>query len=220
MGFLTIYPDKPHERDDSNLAKWDKSGKYICQQKVDGWRMILLIGEDEVDFVSRHDKLFSNDIQPELYAQARQLCGIFPAGTQLDSEWLSRRSCSVSNKVKGKIPAKLIIFDILRLGKKWQKSTTYEARWDILLERLGDIPDSMPDVSLSVVAEPGTFETFYEEQRKIAVSEGVVIKHKKSKMTGARNGCIKNMQHYKVKYRGGSDGEQSMDHLKKRPAKV
>ena len=153
MGILTIYPDKPHERDPNNLAKWDKSGNYICQQKVDGWRMVIIIGDDDVDFVSRHDKLLTNDIQPALLEQAKQLCGLFPTGTQLDSEWLARRSCSVSKKIKGKVPTKLIIFDILRLGKKWLRMKTYEDRWNILLERLGTIPDSMPDVSLSIVAK-------------------------------------------------------------------
>lgn len=215
MGILTIYPDKPHERDPSNLAKWDKSGSYICQQKVDGWRMVIFIGEDDVDFVSRHDKLSTNDIcksSPTLMEQAKQLCSVFPPSTQLDSEWLARRSCSVSNKVKGKVPNKLIIFDILRLGKKWLRMKTYEDRWAILQEKMTDI--TLEDVSLSVVAEPGQFEAFYEAQRKIAISEGVVIKHKKSKMVGARNGCKKNPQWFKVKYRGGTDGEMSMAHLR------
>lgn len=208
---LKLFPDKPFERDPQNLPKWDRSNNYICQQKVDGWRMIIIIGEDDVEFVSRHDKVFTQDIQPSLREEARKLCALFPPMTQLDSEWLARRSCSVSKKIKGKVPAKLILFDILRLGKRWQKSVPYADRWDALKAHLQDV--DFDNIELSLEAEPGQFATFYEAQKEIAVSEGVVIKHKRSKMTGSRNGCKKNPQWFKVKYRGGSDGEMSMDHL-------
>jgi len=212
MTHLTIYPDKPYEREPSNLAKWDRSNNYICQQKVDGWRMVIIVGSDDVDFVSRHNKLFTEEIQSTLREQAKQLCVLFPAGSQLDAEWLARRSCSVSNKIKGKVPSKLILFDILRLGKKWLRTKTYAERWTLLQKRLVKL-DAV-DILLSAAAEPGKFVEFYDEQKQIAHSEGVVVKHKRSKMIADRKECKKNPQWFKVKYRGGSDGEMSMNHLR------
>lgn len=212
---LKFYPDKPYEHSPKDLDKWDRKGDYICQQKVDGWRMIIILTEDGPEFLSRHNKCFTEEIwkdaadkNTDLREQASRLLEVFPVGTQIDCEWLGRRSCSVTYKAK----PKLILFDLLRHGRRWLNMETYEARWEMLKEGMAEL--DLSNVLLSIEAEPGTFATFYKEQKTIAISEGVVLKHKRSKMMGARNGCKKNPRWYKVKYRGGSSGEMSMDHLR------
>lgn len=212
MTGLTFYPDKPKERRPDDLGAWDESGNYICQQKVDGWRMMVILGPDGVEIISRHDKNFTGEIEDHLLEQAERLREVFPVRTQLDAEWISRRSCSKEYD----LPPQLFLLDIMRYGKKWQRTTTCEDRWELLKETFASIDAELPDIHLIPEADPGAFVDFYESQKKIPLSEGVVIKHRRSQMEGDRRGCKKNSQWFKVKYRGGADGTLDMSLYRKK----
>jgi len=208
MASLTFYPDKPNERRPDAISGWDESGDYICQQKVDGWRMMVILEPDGVAVVSRHNKEFTGEIEDALLEQAERLRDIFPNYTQLDCEWVSRRSCSKEYRLE---PA-LYLLDIMRLGKKWLCGLACEERWETLKQAYQDIDGEhyLPNIHLIPEAEPGHFVEFYEAQKNIPLSEGVVIKHRRSTMNRERRQCKKNRRWFKVKYRGGVDGEVDM----------
>jgi len=207
---LKHFPDKPWEQDPRYLPEWDASNNYSEEQKIDGWRMMLVITEDDIRFISRHDKDHTKDVEPEIQKAALELRKHFTPQTQIDAEWLSRRSCSLEYR----LPPKLFLLDILRCNNEWLLAKTYAERHKIIEEVMPlltnhDIIDMPPS------AKPGEFVSFYEAQKTIPFSEGVVIKHKNSKLVASRTECAKNPLWFKVKYRGASsDGEMRMDHLR------
>jgi len=207
---LKHYPDKPYERGPSAISTLD-NGRNACEQKVDGYRMEIIIVNDDVEFVSRHNKLFTDQIESELKRQAKHLASVFPYRTQIDCEWLSRRAATKDNKIR----PQLILFDVIRHGNKWLLRTVLKDRYKILVDGINKIETILiPDISLAVRAEPGSFVDFYELQKKIPYSEGVVIKALRSTIVGDRKECKKNPHWIKIKYRGASDGEMRMDHLR------
>ena len=60
-------------------------------------------------------------------------------------------------------------------------------------------------------APEGSYEAYYEEQKKIPWSEGVVCKHKDSKMVAKTTRASENNRWFKVRYRAGSDGSVLTD---------
>lgn len=211
---LKFFPDKPFERNPEDLDGWDASNNYICQQKVDGWRMVIILTETGVEFVSRHNTLMTADIELHLKEECSKLKETFPVGTQIDSEWISRRSCSKQYNLK----PQLYVFDLIRLGAKWMHQTPYLERYTELCERLK--PLGLEFVTLPVEAAPGHFSEFYEAQKSLLFSEGVVVKHKKSLLIADRKESKKNPQWFKVKYRAGNDGEMDMSHLRTKKSRA
>lgn len=205
---LKHYPDKPWEQDPRHLDEWDRSGNYVCQQKIDGWRTVIILTDERIEYVSRHNKSLNRDVEPEIKKEAEILRKIFPVQTQLDAEWLSRRSCSKEYNLR----PKMFLLDILRYGDTWLLDKKLRDREEILFKN----PTNLECIAPPLAAEPGQFRNFYEAQKKISFSEGVVIKHLDSTIIGNRRECVKNPLIFKVKYRGGADGEQRMEHLKRR----
>lgn len=217
---LKHFPDKPWEQDPKRLVEWDRSGNYNCQQKIDGWRTVIILTETGIEYLSRHDKSLDRDIEPEVKADALALKDVFPAGTQIDAEWLSRRSCSKEYNLR----PMLYLLDIMRHGGEWLLAKPYRERQAILKDGMaqrdrdllaegGDLGKNR--IALPLTAESGKFAAFYEAQMSIPYSEGVVVKHLDSKIVGNRKECVKNPLIFKVKYRAGADGTQRLDHLKR-----
>jgi ATP-dependent DNA ligase len=228
MTKLRFYPDKPWTRDPDDLEIWDKKGCYICQQKVDGWRALTLLDDDGFEIISRHNKPFTWEVESQIRDEIERLYDVFPTKTIIDGEWLSRRSCSKEYN----LDPHLYVFDLMRLGGKWLKSMPYEERLEKLRQLLeefnrfpppepmdafegGCIGPSLQHIHLPPQATPSNFRSFYEDQKKIVFSEGVVVKHKQSKIVGDRRASKKNPQWYRVKYRAGSDGQMDMSHLRR-----
>jgi ATP-dependent DNA ligase len=160
-------------------------------------------GEKQVEVVSKHNKDFtaevmrSLDIRDELY----RLADLVPANTQFDSEWLSRRACSKEFN----LPPKLFLFDILVWDGKRQTKVRYSERWGALSQILAENNFGTSVVAVDT-APDGHYESYYEEQKKIPWSEGVVCKHKDSKMVAKSNSAAENNRWFKVRYRAGADG--------------
>jgi len=208
---LKHFPDKPWEQDPKHLEEWDRSGNYDCQQKIDGWRIIVVLTPNGPEFISRHNKSHTKDIEPELKKATQELYKHFPLATQLDSEWLSRRSCSIEYN----LPPKLFLLDVMRHGEKWCLAKPYHERHKLIEDVVAKL-ESRQWIDVPPTAEPGTFVAFYEQQKTIPYSEGVVIKHKDSKIIGNRQECAKNPLWMKIKFRAGSDGKLTMGHLRTR----
>jgi len=144
-------------------------------------------------WVSRHNKSLDSEIEPQIKAAAATALAGFPVGSQIDTEWLSRRSCS---KSYGLAP-KLFLLDLIRYGQEWLLPTPLHQRL-LLLQKHCVLTGG---IEMPQEAAPGSFEAFYQSQKTIPFSEGVVVKHKESTITGSRSECAKNPQWMKVKYR-------------------
>lgn len=204
---LTYFPNKPWEQHPKSLKKLDESNNYDCSAKIDGWRMMLIISPEKIEYVSRHNKSFTSSIEESIKKEARILQAIFPDKTQIDAEWLSRRSCSKEYN----LTPKLFLLDVIRYGEKWLFAEKYKDR----IKLLDCIPFSeLKNIGKPLEAMTGEFEKFFEEQKKIAFSEGVVLKHKDSTLIADRKESVKNPLHIKIKYRGGCDGEKNLDYLR------
>jgi ATP-dependent DNA ligase len=206
---LKHYPDKPFEHSPASIEKWD-NGDHICQQKGDGWRLEICKGKGTIAYLTRHNTDYTAQMEDHLKTQMEIISTVLPDRSQLDSEWLSMRACT--NK---KTKPKLLLFDVYRYDKKWLLQTYYEERWALLQEILSQIdPALIPDIELVPTAEDGKFVEFYEAQKKLPRSEGIVVKHKKSLLIGSRKESKENPRWFKVKFRQGSDGEMSMEHIR------
>jgi len=213
MPKLLFFPDQPIMSSPDRLPIWDEKGTFICQQKVDGWRMVFQFlpdnkGINQVVALSRHNKDYTKEVMedPQVCQELLRLAKLLPADTHLDGEWLSRRSCSKKHNLKPMV----FFFDILVWGGVKQNKTPYGDRWNSLHGILtANVFGS--SVVLAATAKPGQFVQFYEDQKKIPFSEGVVCKHVNSTMVARSNRGADNRQWYKLRYRGGVDGDVDMD---------
>jgi len=200
---LTHFPDKPHTQNPCFLQEWDAKGTFLCQQKVDGWRLIVIRDKQgKFFYYSRHNKSLATDIEEGLKAEVESLP--IPPDSQVDGEWISRRACSVDYK----LPQMIFLFDVLKWKGLWTLNKALKDRYSLVK---GLFVDVHPEhVMLPLEAEPGKFVEFYEAQKKIPYSEGVVIKSVTSRIEGDRRECKKNNQWFKVKYRGSSSGDTDL----------
>lgn len=207
---LTHFPDKPITQNPCFLQEWDDKGNFICQQKVDGWRLIVIRDKDgKWLYYSRHDKSLANDIDPTLKAEVESLP--IPPDSQVDGEWISRRACSMGDRYR--LPEMVYLFDVLKWAGKWQLNTLLRDRYALVKSLFQN--GNPPHVMTPEEAAPGNFVAFYEAQRKIPISEGVVVKDLNSKMVADRRECKQNSRLFKVKYRAGSSGETNMSRYQK-----
>jgi len=201
---LTHYPDKPHTQNPCFLQEWDDKRTYICQQKVDGWRLIIIRDKQgNFHYYSRHNKSLAEDISPELKCEVESLD--IPNDSQLDGEWISRRACSIDYK----LPQMIFIFDALKWKGLWLLNKPLKERYALVKGLFQS--SGLPHVGLPIEAEHGKFVEFYEWQKTIPYSEGVVVKHLQSKIVGDRRDSKKNNQWMKVKWRGASSGETDLE---------
>lgn len=201
---LTHYPDKPHTQNPCFLSEWDAKGTFLCQQKVDGWRLIVIRDKQGTfHYYSRHNKSLAKDIDDGLKAEVESLP--IPNDSQIDGEWISRRACSVDYK----LPQMIFLFDVLKWKGLWMLNKPLKERYALVRMMF---QEKQPEhVMLPSEAEPGEFVEFYEAQKKISFSEGVVVKLLSSKMVGDRRECKKSPSLWKVKHRAGSSGETDME---------
>ena len=202
---LKHYPDKPWERSESDIPSWGVC-QYMCQQKSDGWRIEVIKDlNGEIHYFSSHNKNLGSSVEDHLKEEMSALLADVPNGSQFDGEWLSRRSHS---KVDGAKPC-IILFDVMRWGGDWLLKVPCWERWEILKSAIA----STETILLTDMAD-GSFVEFYNKQKSIPQSEGIVVKHKRSTLVGDRKGLKKSGRWFKVRYRAGSDGETSLDHLR------
>jgi len=207
---LKHYPDKPFEHGPESIPGWD-DGCHLCQQKVDGWRLETCKDfKGRVNFISRSNTLMNSEVESYIQEQMALLLAELSNGCQLDGEWLSRREAT--NK---KTKPRLVLFDVIRYERRWLLQEPYEYRWELMQEIFAKVdPALMPDISLVETAKDGEFAAFYEAQKTLAHSEGIVVKHKQSFLLGDRNGSKDNPMWLKVLYRASSSGNMTTDHLR------
>jgi len=184
------FPDKPNE-----IISLDgiNQNDYLVQVKIDGWRCITYFDDSRFDFYSRHKRRM--EINPGIIESLMELN--LPEGTVLDGELLGRRpGQSGSEEI-------LFLFDVLYWQGIWMGGFSAEDRWNYLLEL------NFPDTNL--IGLPawgfGGAAKLFELSKKTSITEGIVLKHRGSRLVGHIRDCAKNRMWLKYKWRGGSDGQ-------------
>lgn len=206
---LRFYPDKPHEAGISIIPEL-QALEFICQQKIDGWRMILIRTETGFVALTRHnDSQYSTEFNQLFQAELEALLPYIPLGSQIDGEWFGRRQTDLE------LPHSYYIFDVLRWGKKWQINTELKDRLSIIERSIS--PYLQGQFFKIEEAGANNWLEYYQKQESLGYSEGVVIKAltgQISKMTANRTTCKKAEGQFKVKYRGGHDGNVKLSNFR------
>ena len=193
-------PDKPHRISQDQLDVLD-NGQYISTIKKDGWRCVLLTTADGMHQAwSRHGKRLDTHTKfdPSILRAFEKFDA--PPMTWIDTEWEAIRQ---GNKYG---ISRCMVFGILRWDKKWLARTPEEERWARTLE----LPVDGKFLYLPEHTEEG-FRAFFEKSKESYDNEGIVLKHKKSRLVLDRKGSKKNALWLKIKWRDGASGQTLTD---------
>ena len=200
------YPNKPTEMWIDNLPELD-DGNSFADQKLDGYRTFIIKDSQkrwhnqELVCVSRRGKDKGGpvkfDVSDEIMESIKALD--LPDQTMLDAEWLSRRT-----KDDG-IPECIYVFDILWFDDQWIGS---EDCWD-RRQQLLDIVKPNEHIRIPECVESG-FSEFFEAQRKLPWTDGVIVKEKDSTIKTSVEECKKTALWIKVKWRRGHSGRDEV----------
>lgn len=215
-----IYPNKPNEMFPSSLSALDNETSY-AEQKVDGWRTFVVkdtshefpklwggdpywVRDGDLYFLSRRDKKKGGPVSFEvcdgIVESVKNLD--LPDQTMLDSEWLSRRTKDDN------IGECLFVFDCLWFEDQWLGDSYSWDRRELVSKFLGSKCNQYlrtPEYVLN------NFQDFFDQQKSLSWTEGLVIKDLDATIVGDPNGCQKNAAYIKIKWRGGHDGREVRD---------
>jgi ATP-dependent DNA ligase len=176
-------------------------GSYIATFKRDGWRGVLFhTPEGQHEVWSRHNERLDtlSDFDPKITEAFKALKT--PPDTQIDGEWERRRAGNKEGTNR------IAVFGILRWAGEWLSIVPEEQRWVKTL--------ALPlDGQYLFVPEhtESSFRAFFEDSKKDWANEGIVLKHKKSKLVLSRGDSEKNRGWFKIKWRDGPDGQTLTD---------
>lgn len=215
-------PDKPTEFFLPALEEMDikERGKYIATQKLDGWR--LLIVKDSIHKIVKSFKGSTNwargknkdlfflsrrgtnkggptniSVCEEIVEQVEKID--LTDQSMLDSEWLERRT-----KDDG-IHECVFLLDYMWKSDDWLGNDPHQVRVDLL----GKIPIDNDWIRRpEFVTE--NYVDFYEKQKALSWTEGIVLKHVNSTIIGDDIECKKNPLWIKVRYRAGDTGREGV----------
>jgi ATP-dependent DNA ligase len=218
------FGEKPHEIYPDQLPNLDAKKQHIATSKLDGWRCQVVkdstgkyvtakntqgiaFGHKNWGVGSKQDLFFISrrgldDGGPTKFPVCQDLINEvdeldLPDQTVLDSEWMKRRTI-------GEIDESVFIFDVLWLDDIWNGKIPYCQR----LETIDSIINKDGSrVRLPQVAHEN-YTDFYEAHKKIPYTEGMVLRHKFSTVSGNRMHCIKSNALLKMKWRSGADGRE------------
>jgi hypothetical protein len=194
------FPDKPHRISQDQLDVLD-NGQYIATFKKDGWRLILLTtAEGEHQAWSRHGKRMDTHSKFDQGILEAFKAFDTPPLTQIDTEWEAMRQGNKEGV------SRCAVFGILRWEKKWLARIPEEERWARTLE----LPVDGKFLYIPEHTEEG-FRAFFEDSKASYDNEGIVLKHKRSRLVLSRKGSQKNQTWLKIKWRDGADGQTLTD---------
>ena len=211
---LKHYPDKPFQVGPQSLQEWQKSGYYVCQQKVDGWRMILIRTPDGFVALTRHNNpRYSDEFCNIFRKDLESLIDLIPVGTQIDGEWFGRRQVELGQ------PHSYHVFDTLRWGKSWQINKTLRERLKLLNSLFSKWQGESESIRMVEHAPAGqSWVDYYQAQIDLgekSQTEGLVVKDLDALMTADRAECKKNKALFKIKFRSGSGGDIDIESRRK-----
>jgi len=197
------YPDNPVRASPLTLLQIEKSepGRYIGQFKWDGWRNIIY---KEGGQWFRHSKYDTGaqakvTLPDSLIAELNALQ--LPDGTGFDSEWMGRRSATITAG-GGQY---LMLLDLHYWNGQWQGDTPYRERLRSLvtlleLQKAKTRSTPSPNIRAISSTEVGLLALF-EASKLNAETEGIVVKAGDSKLIGNLTKTTDNGHWLKVKWR-------------------
>jgi len=186
------YPDKPTTAAPAFLQTLEP-GRWIIQAKMDGWRCLIEKTEAGLTFTSRHRQAIP--VSDQVREQAAVALAETAPGTIVDAEWMGRR-CGA--------PESLVCFDVLHDGSAWLGALPTMERFRRLLSIRAQ------ELVQLVTWGDSDYSEFFEESRDNPLWEGVVVKSKGARYIGSVRQCVDNPQWFKVRYRGGADGQAAV----------
>jgi len=200
-------PDKPYRVAQVALSDFDEEGSYIATIKYDGYRCIVDWDGKDVNFFSRRGTNsggpVAHPISEVLKERTLRFLSInkLRPNTRLDCEWLHFRTVCE--------PA-IIVFGILYSNGKWLGQKPEMVRWEILKSLKYSQHVRLAKYTTSNYTE--LFESSRDRDlalgdEKLWTTEGIVLKHVKSKLIGNPRRSNKNPLWFKVKWRDAASGK-------------
>lgn len=197
------FPDDPIRISREALKSLDDEapGTWCMQPKYDGWRRPILVHEDgRVAFHAKRNAGEEAAKQPpqDLIEEFKSLP--WPVGIALDAEWMGPRLIDV---LRGE--HRLYLFDITSLNGQFLQNIPPKERYENL-KTLFEAVKSKAKVEVSRIIlapmwEQDLWKHFAELEKNEPLCEGVVLRHKASKLIGNRWSATKNQLWHKVKWR-------------------
>jgi len=182
-----IYPPRPIGKiQPHQLGEYEESGKWVFQRKFNGTRLVIHILGGKVQLFTRHGK---KPKQYDLTSQTKNEILALHIDPQLEC-WLDAEL--LNNKTSSPIyKGKIVLFDVLQLGRYFFGSPDLMGRLEILNDICGHPQTKEPNLGLALrvteniwMAETFT-ENFVDRFQDFITSdeiEGGVLKKKKSSL--------------------------------------
>ena len=192
------FPDKPMRMYPHNLAELDAEGKYVGQDKGDGWRVMIIkkARNEPLTLLSRVHKKFDY-MSPEVVEALNMLP--IPPYSILDGEWMKRRT-----RYKG--PEMVTLHGAIAWDGIFLKKYGEERRIEVVNQF--DLPDDWLHAPVRKVKMVFSgFEEFFEETKNHPETEGMVLKRLDAPLILSLRDNENNPAWIKVKWRDGADGQ-------------
>lgn len=200
-------PDKP-VRSHPTILKTLNTDRYIALAKYDGWSTLLEIG-DTINFISRSGKPLNVDAK--LYRAAALLAQIVPPHTTLWGEWMKHRPGYDG-------PECMVLFSPVYINNEFVGHWNFEDRFawirnlfiaadDINICKSCEMPDHAFYLPMYAT---NNFQEFFERQKDIPRSEGIVVYKRNGQYYGGFKQSTKTKDMKKIKYREGDNGDSRL----------
>lgn len=207
-----FYPDKPKETSLSCLEKFD-NGKYLAVSKLDGWNLFMCNDGNKIECYSRTWKEIPvSDHLKECWLKLVKDSKI-PDKSIINCEWMKMRAGTTGDNDKYDGPEMIYLLTPYVMKGLFVGYRPYNERrkW---LEDLGLPTDDLStcnsydlsyDLVLPAKAE-SNFVDFFNKNKGVYRTEGIVLCRKKGTLIGNQNSSIKTKEMLKLKWRKGDDG--------------
>jgi ATP-dependent DNA ligase len=198
-----IAPDKPIRTSEDFLIDLDAE-EWSCEMKLDGYRMEIGKHDGMIVARSRHGEILKiNDLFMKYFDD------LLEEGSAIDSEWINHsRIKTINTMMKSNLPLVecIGIHDITWQNGKYLGNVTLRERRNCDLFRkiqetsMDNILDNLKVFKIPMLSDNMIID-FYNMQKNLKISEGIVIKKWNSKLIGNKSQSAKNPCWYKIKYR-------------------
>lgn len=196
---MRLLPDKP-KRGNPTVLKMMKSDKHMALTKYDGWSILIEITKYNINFISRLNNVIKT--REQIADKIRQLN--LPINTTLWGEWMCRRP-----DYDG--PECIVLFSPIFINGEFVGGQPFIKRFNWLCNLEIPFDDSnikdsnkMPDCPILLpIHNDSDFVGFFELQKTLPRSEGVVVYKKDGQFYGNPYNSMDSPDMTKIQYRTG-----------------
>jgi hypothetical protein len=190
------YPDHPVKLFARSLPELEKTRKYVIQEKLDGFYLLIFRTGEDWRFLSRQ----LTETIPVSGKMKKELQSLkIPKWSLVGSEWSKRRT-----KYAG--PEMVSLFTAIAWDGELLRDVGEKERIEPILGLgLSDEWMRAPVRRCRLVYE--NFVEFFEETQNHPETEGVVLKDLKAPLILSRKKRVDNPAHIRMHWRSGEDGQ-------------